>query len=91
MLTHEQISLIKRRRQDLRIWLIEHETTFKALADTIGIKSPTLDAHLNKLTMPVAHHKKLVQTFKIPLNILPEPKDLRRGRKPTFAFTPMIA
>lgn len=91
MLTHEEISLIKRRRQELRIWLIENETTFKALAEAIGIKSPTLDAHLNKCTMPVDHHRKLVQTFHIPLELLPEPKDVRPGRKPLLTFSQMSA
>lgn len=87
----EDISLIKRRRQELRIWLIENETTFKALADTIGIKAPTLDAHLNKPTMPVEHHRKLVEAFQIPVRLLPEPKDLRPGRKPTLVLSHMTA
>lgn len=87
MLSTEDITLIKRRRQELRIWLIKNETTFKALADTIGIKLPTLDAHLNKATMPVKHHRKLVQVFQIPLHLLPEPKDLRPGPKPALVLS----
>ncbi len=38
MTLSEDIKLIKRRRQDLGIWLIENDMTLKELADAAGIK-----------------------------------------------------
>ena len=82
MLLSENISPIKHRRQELRKWIIDNETTLKALADAVGIKSPTLDAHLNKDTIPVEHHRILHEELGVPANLLPEPKNLPTGRRP---------
>ncbi len=87
----EDVRLIKRRRQDLRIWLIENDMTLKELADAAGIKPPSLDSHLNKQTMPVDHHRVLVSGANglkkaVPACLLPSPKNLRPGRKPRPSF-----
>lgn len=96
MLTPEEISLIKSRRQALKVWLIENEMTLKELADAAGIKSPTLDAHLKKLTMPEDHHKVLVDGSNglkqpVPQHLLPKGEDLRPGRKPSLVLSHMTA
>lgn len=87
----EDISAIKQRRQGLHIWLIQNELTFTALAECIGIRLPTLDAHLKNPTIPVEHHRKLVETFNVPPELLPEPRDLRPGPKPKLSSTPFPA
>lgn len=91
----EEISLIKRRRQALKIWLIENEMTLKELADAAGIKSPTLDAHLNKLTMPEVRHSILVNGFNglrkpIPAHLLPKGENLPPGPKPKAGYVAAV-
>ena len=85
----ENFSLSHSKKQELRVWLLrqpckpgERRLTLQALADGLEISLSTLSAHLENDTMPTRHHSKLVDDFNIPVDLLPEPKDLPPGPRP---------
>ena len=81
----EEINLIASRNQGLREWLIGKQYTLKMLADAAGITAAGLIICLNKSTMPVERHRRIMEAFSVPSNLLPEPRDLRPGPKPLAA------
>lgn len=89
MLSPNDISPTTNKRQEIRIWLLrqscrpgQRRLTLQSLAEALGVKAPTLSKHLDNPTIPVAHHRILHEKFGIPVELLPEPRDLPPGPRP---------
>lgn len=67
---------------DLRVWMVRHVITFRALGKVMGgITGNGAHKALRGERMPVAQHNALLE-FGVPTHLLPVGQDLPRGRRP---------
>jgi len=68
------------RQEALRRWMRRTNTTFVALAENSGVTGAQMSKLCGQETMPVRHHRYLVQ-LGVPATLLPRPEDHRPGRR----------
>lgn len=71
----------EKRLSRFNAWKDEHDITFRAIGDALGIRSQTAHNLLKADTMPTRHHDKLI-ALGVPEDLLPTPEDKPRGRQP---------
>lgn len=71
-------------------WMAEHDVTYRALGEKIGVGISRARDLLTRNTIPTARHAQLVE-LGFPADILPEPMDLPPGPKPKVPRFPGLA
>lgn len=69
------------RYERLRAWMREHEITFTALGEQLGLRYSGARRVCLGETCPSRHHGKMLK-LGFPAELLPAPKDLPAGPKP---------
>lgn len=69
------------RVEKLKIWMIRAGVSYKALARQIGLTGSALGRICAQDTIPTRHHAALLR-LGVPVEFLPQPKDLKSGPKP---------
>ena len=66
----------------LKIWMLEHDVTFKLIGQILGISGRAASNCLYKDRMPVRHHRALRYRLDVPVDLLPRAEDVPTGPKP---------
>lgn len=74
MTTNAEIRFLK-----LRQWMEDHSITYRFIASILGVSESAVPKILKRDTMPTKHHKACVG-IGFPVEMLPQGKDLKRGR-----------
>lgn len=77
------------RQEALDDWMTTHEVTFVAMGKVLGeITGAAVSKMLRQKRMPVKQHQALTQAYPdLPVEFLPEPRNVRRGPKPGYQRT----
>lgn len=71
-------------------WMTEHDITYRALGEQLGVSIGGARAFLARDTIPTGRHAQLVE-LGFPEDILPTPMDLPPGPKPKVPHFPGLA
>lgn len=68
---------------DLRRWMYLHNVTFVDIGRVCGVTASAMQISVGKNRMPVRHHQAILVAWPdLPVELLPEPRDVLTGPKP---------
>lgn len=70
-----------RKMTPLKKWMAEHNITYRALSEQMGLSLSGVVQLLSRPTMPTARHTQLT-VLGFPVDLLPPPLDVPPGPKP---------
>jgi len=79
----------KLRYKRLLLWMYERDITFFSLAEKLGVSDGCVRSACQGEYCPTRHHEKMI-ALGIPAELLPDPRDLKRGPKPKVPCWPNL-
>lgn len=73
----------------LRQWMEDNSVTYRFVASILGVSESAVPKILKRDTMPTKHHKACVE-IGFPVEMLPQGKDLKRGRRAIIPSIPAM-
>lgn len=73
----------------LRQWMDDNSVTYRFVATILGVSESAVPKILKRDTMPTKHHKACVE-IGFPVEMLPQGKDLKRGRRAIIPSIPAM-
>lgn len=73
----------------LRQWMDDNSVTYRFVATILGVSESAVPKILKRDTMPTKHHKACVE-IGFPVEMLPQGKDLKRGRRTIIPSIPAM-